>query len=196
MCVGAALGLRTKAVGGALISQATAFNIGLGLTVANSFMGRAAAQDLADQTYGQGLQANLSAEDDKRQKQLALAEKKAEEEKAAAQDKFARNIETLNIQSAIKASEQSGLTTGLLLRDIGLQGANYRESINQSLESMQRQYLFNIQATESEYLNRRNRIQTNINEAYNNVPTLGETLVNIGVGALGNYRFCTKHSRI
>lgn len=187
MCVGAALGLGTKAVGGALISQATAFNIGLGLTVANSFMGRAAAQDLADQTYGQGLQANLSAEDDKRQKQLALSEKKAEEEKAAAQDKFARNIETLNIQSAIKASEQSGLTTGLLLRDIGLQGANYRESINQSLESMQRQYLFNIQATESEYLNRRNRIQTNINEAYNNVPTLGETLVNIGVGAFNSY---------
>ena len=187
MCVGAALGLSKVATGGALISQATAFNIGLGLTAANAFMGRAAAQDVANQTYQQGVQANLSAEDDKRQKQLALAEKKAEEEKAAAQDKFARNIETLNVQSAIKASEQSGLTTGLLLRDIGLQGANYRESINQSLESMQRQYLFNIQATESEYLNRRNRIQTNINEAYNNVPTLGETLVNIGVGAFGNY---------
>jgi len=52
---------------------------------------------------------------------------------------------------------------------------------------MQRQYLFNIQATESEYLNRRNRIQTNINEAYNNVPTLGQTLVDIGVGAFSNY---------
>ncbi len=187
MCVGAALSLGTKAVGGALISQATAFNIGLGLTAANALMGRAAAQDVANQTYQQGLQANLSAEDDKRQKQLALAEKKAEEEKAAAQDKFARNIETLNVQSAIKASEQAGLTTGLLLRDIGLQGANYRESVNQSLESMQRQYLFNIQATESEYLNRRNRIQSNINEAYNNIPTLGETLVNIGVGAFNSY---------
>ena len=93
----------------------------------------------------------------------------------------------MNLQESLIASERSGLTTGLLLRDIGLQGANYRESINQSLESMQRQYLFNIQATESEYLNRRNRIQTNINEAYNNVPTLGETLVNIGVGAFNSY---------
>ena len=52
---------------------------------------------------------------------------------------------------------------------------------------MQRQYLFNIQATESELLNRRNKIQSNINEAYSNIPSLGETLLNIGVGALGNY---------
>ena len=187
MCVGAALGLSKVATGGALISQATAFNIGLGLTVANSFMSRAAAQDVADQTYQMGLEANLSAEDDKRQKQLALSEKKEEEEKAAAQDKFARTIETMNLQESLIASEQSGLTTGLLLRDFGLQGANYRESINQSLESMQRQYLFNIQATESELLNRRNKIQSSINEAYSNIPSLGETLVNIGVGALSNY---------
>ena len=187
MCVGAALGLSKVATGGALISQATAFNIGLGLTVANSFMQRAAAQDVADQTFQMGLEANLSAEDDKRQKQLALSEKKEEEEKAAAQDKFARTIETMNLQESLIASERSGLTTGLLLRDFGLQGANYRESINQSLESMQRQYLFNIQATESELLNRRNKIQSNINEAYSNIPSLGETLVNIGVGALSNY---------
>ena len=187
MCVGAALGLSKVATGSALISQATAFNIGLGLTVANSFMQRAAAQDLADQTYQMGLEANLSAEDDKRQKQLALAEQKEEKEKAAAQDKFARTIETMNLQESLIASERSGLTTGLLLRDFGLQGANYRESVNQSLESMQRQYLFNIQATESELLNRRNKIQSNINTAYSNIPSLGETLVNIGVGALGNY---------
>ena len=187
MCVGAALGLSKVATGGALISQATAFNIGLGLTVANSFMQRAAAQDVADQTFQMCLEANLSAEDDKRQKQLALSEKKEEEEKAAAQDKFARTIETMNLQESLIASEQSGLTTGLLLRDFGLQGANYRESVNQSLESMQRQYLFNIQATESELLNRRNKIQSNINEAYSNIPSLGETLLNIGVGALGNY---------
>ena len=179
MCVGAALLGAGKA--------ATAFNIGLGLTAANAFIGRAAAQQRADQTYNQALLANQSAEDDKRQKQLALAEKKDEEEKAAAQDKFARTIETMNLQESLIASEQSGLTTGLLLRDFGLQGANYRESVNQSLESMQRQYLFNIQATESELLNRRNKIQSNINEAYSNIPSLGETLVNIGVGALSNY---------
>ena len=49
-----------------------AFNIGLGLTVANAFAGRAAARDRANQTYNQALIANQSAEADKRQKQLGF----------------------------------------------------------------------------------------------------------------------------
>ncbi|ADD94525.1 hypothetical protein [uncultured phage MedDCM-OCT-S08-C151] len=187
MCVGAALGLSTKAVGGAFLSQAAAFNIGLGLTVANAFAGRAAAKSKAQQTYQQGLLANQSIEDDKRQKQLALAEKKSEEEKSAAQDMFAKNIDTLVANRAIVASEQSGTTVNLLLMDTDRQGANYRESVNQSIASMQRQYLFNIQQTESEYLTRKNKIQSNINEAYNAIPSLGSTLLNIGTGALSSY---------
>ncbi len=187
MCVGAALGLSTKAVGGALLSQAAAFNIGLGLTAVNAFAGRAAAKSQAQQTYQQGLLANQSIEDDKRQKQLALAEKKSEEEKSAAQDMFAKNIDTLVANRAIVASEQSGTTVNLLLMDTDRQGANYRESVNQSIASMQRQYLFNIQQTESEYLTRKNKIQSNINEAYNAIPSLGSTLLNIGTGALSSY---------
>ena len=96
MCVGAAL----LGAGPA----ATAFNIGLGLTAANAFIGRAAAQQRADQTYNQALLANQSAEADKRQKQLALAERRAEEEKFAAQDKFAKTIDALQAKRAIVAS--------------------------------------------------------------------------------------------
>ena len=179
MCVGAALGLSAKA--------ATAFNIGLGLTVANSFVQRAAARDRANQTYNQALIANQSAEDDKRQRQLALSERKAEEEKFAAQDKFAKTIDALQAKSSIVASEQAGTTVGLLLMDQERQAANYREKINQSLESMRRQYLFNVQATESQFLSRRNQLQSNINEAYNAIPTLGQTLLNIGTQGVGMY---------
>ena len=53
MCVGAAL------LGAG--SAATAFNIGLGLTVANAFLGRQAAQQNARQTYQAALAANKSA---------------------------------------------------------------------------------------------------------------------------------------
>ena len=180
MCVGAALL-------GAGTTAATAFNIGLGLTVANAFTQRAAARDRANQTYNQALIANQSAEDDKRQKQLALAEKKSEEEKFAAQDKFAKTIDALQAKSSIVASEQAGTTVGLLLMDQERQAANYREKINQSLESMQRQYLFNVQATESQFLSRRNQLQSNINEAYNAIPTLGQTLLNIGTQGVGMY---------
>ena len=179
MCVGAAL----LGAGPA----ATAFNIGLGLTAANAFIGRAAAQQRADQTYNQALLANQSAEADKRQKQLALAERRAEEEKFAAQDKFAKTIDALQSKASIVASEQAGTTIGLLLMDQDRQAANYREKVNQSIESMQRQYLFNVQATESEFESRRNQLQSNINEAYNAIPTLGQTLLNIGTQGAGMY---------
>ena len=179
MCVGAAL----LGAGPA----ATAFNIGLGLTAANAFIGRAAAQQRADQTYNQALLANQSAEADKRQKQLALAERRAEEEKFAAQDKFAKTIDALQASRSIISSEQAGTTIGLLLMDQERQAANYREKINQSLESMQRQYIFNVQQTESQFENRRNTLQSNINQAYNQIPSLGQTLLNIGMSGLNLY---------
>ena len=180
MCVGAALL-------GAGTTAATAFNIGLGLTVANAFVQRSAAKSAADQTYNQALIAQQSAEADKRQKQLALSERKAEEEKFAAQDKFAKTIDALQAKSSIVASEQAGTTVGLLLMDQERQAANYRESINQTLESARRQYDRNILATEADYQNRINQLQSNINEAYNAIPTLGQTLLNIGTQGVGMY---------
>ena len=188
MCVGAALlgaGSTTAVAGG--ISAATAFNIGLGLTAANAFLGRAAARSNAKQIYQSALAANKSAEDDKRQQQLALAERKAEQEKSAAQDIFAKNIVNLQRSRQILASERAGTTIDLLLQDNERQGANYRESINQSLESMNRQYAFNIQQTEAQFDNRRNDLQSNINRAYNQIPSLGQTLLNIGTQGVGLY---------
>ena len=182
MCVGAALLGGVNTAGAAL-----AFNVGLGLTVANAFVGRAAAKDKANQTYNQALLANQSAERDKRLQQQALAEQKQAKEKAEAQNIFARNIETLQANRAIIASERAGTTIGLLLMDNERQAANYRESINQSLESFRRQYDRNILATEAQFENRRNDLQTNINQAYNQIPTLGQTLLNIGTGALNQY---------
>ena len=182
MCVGAALLGGVNTAGAAL-----AFNVGLGLTVANAFVGRAAAKDKANQTYNQALLANQSAERDKRLQQQALAEQKQAKEKAEAQNIFARNIETLQANRAIIASERAGTTIGLLLMDNERQAANYRESINQSLESFRRQYDRNILETEAQFQNRRNDLQSNINQAYNQIPTLGQTLLNIGTGALNQY---------
>ena len=179
MCVGAALLGAGKA--------ATAFNIGLGLTAANAFVGRAAARSQAEQAYQSALIENRSAEDAKRLKQQALEERQSEEAKSAAQDMFAKNIEALQANRAIIASERAGTTIGLLLMDNERQAANYRESINQSLESFRRQYDRNILETEAQFQNRRNDLQSNINQAYNQIPTLGQTLLNIGTGALNQY---------
>jgi len=182
MCVGAALLGGVNTAGAAL-----AFNVGLGLTAANAFVGRAAAQSRADQIYNQALIANQSAEDDKRRQQAALAEQKRAKEVQDAQNIFARNIQALQANRAIIASERAGTTIGLLLMDNERQAANYRESINQSLESFRRQYDRNILATEAQFQNRRNDLQSDINQAYNQIPTLGQTLLNIGTGALNQY---------
>ena len=179
MCVGAALLGAGKA--------ATAFNIGLGLTAANAFVGRAAARSQAEQAYQSALIENRSAEDAKRLKQQALEERQSEESKSAAQDMFAKNIEALQAKASIVASEQAGTTIGLLLMDTERQAANYRESINQTLESARRQHLRSIQATEAEFENRRNALQSNINQAYNQIPTLGQTLLGIASSGLQSY---------
>ena len=76
MCVGAALFGSAK-IGVFLF--ATAFNIGLGLTAANAFVGAARSQ--AEQTYQSALLENRSAEAAKRLKQRALEERQSEEAK-------------------------------------------------------------------------------------------------------------------
>ena len=65
--------------------------------------------------------------------------------------------------------------------DTESQAANYRESVNQTLESARRQHLRSIQATEAEFENRRNALQSNINQAYNQIPSLGQTLLGIAL---------------
>ena len=182
MCVGAALLGGVNTAGAAL-----AFNVGLGLTVANAFTQRAAAKSAAEQTFQQALIANKSAEDDKRRQQEALTDQKVAKEKADAQNIFARNIEALQANRAIIASERAGTTIGLLLMDNERQAANYRESINQSLESFRRQYDRNILATEADYQNRINQLQSNINQAYNQIPSLASTLLNVASQGISSY---------
>lgn len=183
MCVAA-----FPAIGGlAAGTQSALFAAGLGLNLASGLAQRSAAQAAANQQYQSALIANQSAEDSKRSQQQALAEQKSETEKSSAQDIFAKNIQNLIASRKIVASERAGTTVGLLLQDQERQAANYRESINQSLESARRQYTRNIEGTEADFMNRRNQLQSNINQAYNQIPSLGSTLLNVATQGLGNY---------
>tara|TARA_Y100000114_G_scaffold664_1_gene569 strand:+ start:280 stop:795 length:516 start_codon:yes stop_codon:yes gene_type:complete len=148
---------------------------------------RAAAQDAANQTFEMEKKGIKSAEDSKRNQQLALSEQKAAKEAQEAQNVFAKNIEILKAQSSLIASERAGLSVDLLFRDLGRQGGNFRESIRQELESFSRQYDRNIQATESEYQNIRNRLRSNTINAYNQIPSLGQVLVGAATSGLNTY---------
>ena len=156
----------------------------------NLFQGLAmqgAAKDAANQTYNQEVEGVKSAEDDKRNKQLALAEQKQAKKAQEAQNVFAKNIESLQAQSSLLASGKAGNSINLLFADLGRQGGNFRESIRQELESFSRQYDRNIQGTESEYQNIRNRLRSNTIQAYNQIPSTGSILLGAAASGLNTY---------
>ena len=106
----------------------------------------------------------------------------------SAQEKLAATIRGLQAQGRTRASERAGLTVGLLLQDQERQSANLRESINQALNSATRQYSRNVQGLEAQRDNRQNQLQSNINQAYNQVPSLGSTLLNVATEGLTSYQ--------
>ena len=183
MCVAA-----FPAIGGlAAGTQSALFAAGLGLNLASGLAQRSAAQAAARQTYQSSLIAQRSAEESFARQQEALGAELKETRASAAQEKLAATIRGLQAQGTTRASERAGLTVGLLLQDQERQSANLRESINQALESATRQYSRNVQGVEAQRDDRQNRLQSNINQAYNQIPSLGSVLLNTAVSGLTSY---------
>ena len=176
------------AIGGlAAGTQSALFAAGLGLNLATGLAQRSAAQAAADRTYRSSLIANRSAEQAFARQQEALGAQLKESRASKAQEKQAATIRSLQARGAVKASGRAGLTVDLLLQDQERQTANFRESINQALESASRQYTRNVRGLEAQRDNRRNQLQSNINQAYNQVPSLGSTLLNVATQGLTSY---------
>ena len=186
MCLPA---IGTALTGGALTagSGAGLFAASLGLNLATGLAGRAAAQAAADQTYQSALIANRSAEQAFTAQQEATAAQLKETRASQAQEKLAKTIQGLQAKGAIRASEQAGLTVNMLLADSERQTANMRESINQAMESQSRQYTRVVRGLEAQRDNRRNQLQSNINQAYNQIPTLGSIILNTAAQGLSSF---------
>ena len=178
MCV-AILGL-TATQGGLFLGS-------LGLGLASGLAQRSAAQAAAEQTYQSALISNKSAEQSFANQQEAIAAELRETRASKAQEKLAKTIQGLQAKGRIRASEQAGLTVQLLLEDEERQTANAREAINQTLESIGRQYTRNVKGLVAQRDNRRNQLQSNINQAYNQIPSLGSVLLNVASQGLSTY---------
>ena len=155
-----------------------------GISLFQGLAMRGAAQDAANQAYQVEVAGVANAETDKRNKQSSLMEQQSDKEKTSAQDKFAKTIDSLRARAALLASERSGVSFGLILRDNERQAANYRESIRQSLESARRQHKRSIQQTEAQYQSIRNQYRSQTQQAYNQIPSLGSVLLGAGASAL------------
>ena len=178
MCV-AILGL-TATQGGLFLGS-------LGLGLASGLAQRSAAQAAAEQTYESALIANKSAEQSFANQQEATAAELRETRASKAQEKLAKTIQGLQAKGRIRANEQAGLTVQLLLEDEERQTANAREAINQTLESIGRQYTRNVKGLVAQRDTRRNQLQSNINQAYNQIPSLGSVLLNVASQGLSTY---------
>lgn len=179
MCV-AALPALGSGVGGL-------FAASLGLNLVSGLAERSAKRAAARRAYQAALIGNRSAEQAFARQQEALGAQLKETEASKAQEKLAASLRGLQAQGRLRASERAGLTVNLLLRDQERQVANFRESINQSLESASRQYTRNVQGLTADRDNRRNQLQSNINQAYNQIPSLGSTLLNVATQGLSTY---------
>ena len=179
MCV-AALPALGSGVGGL-------FAASLGLNLVSGLAERSAKRAAARRAYQAALIGNRSAEQAFARQQEALGAQLKETEASKAQEKLAASLRGLQAQGRLRASERAGLTVNLLLRDQERQVANFRESINQSLESASRQYTRNVQGLTADRDNRRNQLQSNINQAYNKIPSLGSTLLNVATQGLSTY---------
>ena len=163
------------------------FGASLGINLASNLIGRSAAQQQAAQVAQQSQIAARSAEQSFANQQGALAEQLKETEASKNQERLAATIRGLQARGRIQASERAGLTASLLVRDAERQAANERNSIGQTLDSFRRQYSRNIQGLETQRNNRLNQLQGNINQAYNQVPSLGSVLLNTAASGVTNY---------
>lgn len=156
-----------------------------GLNLFQGLAMRGAAKDAANQTYNQEVEGVKSGEDNKRNKQLALAEQKQAKNAQEAQNVFAKNIESLQATKALLASGQVGNNMNILVMDQARQAGNYRESVRQTLESFSRQYDRNIQSTESELQGIRNQLRSRTITAYNQIPSMGSIILGAATSAFG-----------
>lgn len=163
------------------------FLASLGLNLAQGVIQQQAATQAANAVYQSSLIANQSAEDAFKNMQDGLAERLKETKASKSQEKFAANIRALQQKGAIVASERAGLTIDVLLADNERQAANFRESINQTMESATRQYSRDVKGLIATRDNRRNQLTSNINQAYNQIPSLGSTLLNVATQGLSTY---------
>jgi len=183
---GAAASASTGLFGlGAAVSNQ--FLASLGLNLATGLVQRQAAQQQANAVYQSALIANQSAEEAFKNQQDGLAERLKEEKKSSAQEKFAANIQALQAKGKTIASERAGLTIDLLLADQERQAANFREAINQTMESASRQYSRDVKQYVAQRDTRRNQLQSNVNQAYSQIPSLAGTLLNVASQGLSTY---------
>ena len=179
-----ALGLTTKLAGGLFLGS-------LAIGVASTVQAQRVANQQASYAYESARRSALSADAAFAAQQEAVSARLREERQAAAQKRQEASIKQLEAQGAIAATEGiSGNLAALLDRDAQRQAGRLRDTINQTMESADRQYQRDIDGLEAQRQSRRNEAVDFQNRAYNEAskaPTLLDTVAEAATLGLNSY---------
>ena len=179
-----ALGLTSKLAGGLFLGS-------LAIGVASTVQAQRVANQQASYAYESARRSALSADAAFAAQQEAVSARLREERQAAAQKRQEATIKQLEAQGAIAATEGiSGNLAALLDRDAQRQAGRLRDTINQTMESADRQYQRDIDGLEAQRQSRRNEAIDFQNQAYmqaQKAPTLLDTVAEAATLGLNSY---------
>ena len=185
MCVAIpAIGLTSKLAGGLFLGS-------LAIGAVQTVQAQRVANQQASYAYESARRSALSADAAFAAQQEAVSARLREERQAAAQKRQEASIKQLEAQGAIAATEGiSGNLAALLDRDAQRQAGKLRDTINQTMESADRQYQRDIDGLEAQRESRRNEAIDYQNQAYmqaQKAPTLLDTVAEAATLGLNSY---------
>ena len=179
-----ALGLTSNLAGGLFLGS-------LAIGAVQTIQAQRVANQQASYAYESARRSALSADAAFAAQQEAVSARLREERQAAAQKRQEANIKQLQAQGAIAATEGiSGNLAALLDRDAQRQAGRLRDTINQTMESADRQYQRDIDGLEAQRQSRRNEAVDFQNQAYmeaQKAPTLLDTVAEAATLGLNSY---------
>ena len=179
-----ALGLTSKLAGGLFLGS-------LAIGAVSTIQAQRVANQQASYAYESARRSALSADAAFAAQQEAVSSRLREERQAAAQKRQQASIKQLEAQGAIAATEGvSGNLAALLDRDAQRQAGVLRDTINQTMESADRQYERDIDGLEAQRASRRNEAVDLQNRAFteaSKAPTLLDTVAQAATLGLNSY---------
>jgi len=181
----------TTATGGGLFGLGTAvskqFAMQLGLSAALGGLQYMQGQQMLAYQHEAAYKAAEAANQAYVDQTEALNSRLREEKQAAEQEKFKVRKKVLQAKGAIRATERAGLTVDLLLADAEREAGNWVNSLEQTIQSADRQYGRNLKQLEAQREGRTNQAIDMYNRASANAPSLLGTIANVANTGLTNY---------
>ena len=158
--------------------------IGVGLSLFQGLAMRTAAQQQADQTYQTELTNAKNAEDARNLKVTTAGQNLKTKEALTAQKRQQASLDTKQKVGALQASGIGGNLLGLLTGEAQREGANVGNNLNISNAAQRKNLGLEVRGYDAQLGRQLSAGQSNINQAYNQIPSMTQIALGVGSKAL------------